>query len=158
MALFDATIDSLPGLLSRLAHTLVSIGAFSEAPNHVLINEYQKGMGIMAHTDGPAYESRTATISLGGDVLFKLTRRPTADSQVKNKNTTTNEKSVMEVLLHGCGSLIVFCNDAYLNHCHGIDEILDETTMGVCANEKGGVAVKRDYRVSLTFRCKKRLD
>lgn len=148
VALFDASIGSLPGILSRLAQTLVSIGAFSEAPNHVLINEYQKGMGIMAHTDGPAYESRTATISIGGDVLFKLTERPTSDSQ-------TGGKSVMEVLLHGCGSLIVFANDAYLNHCHGIDEISEEVTSGVCANERGGSVVNRDYRVSITLRSKK---
>jgi hypothetical protein len=62
----------------------------------------------------------------------------------------------MEVLLHGCGSLIVFISDAYLNHCHGIDETLEEVTGRVCVNEAEGVMVERNYRVSLTFRCKKK--
>jgi hypothetical protein len=107
-------------------------------------------MGILSHTDGPAYHSRTATISIGGDVLFRLTKRQNAimDSVPINK-------SEMEVLLHGCGSLIVFANDAYLNHCHGIEETFEEVTSEVCANESMGLKVARDKRVSLTFRCKK---
>ena len=34
--------------------------------NHVLVNEYQPGQGIMAHTDGPAYSTVVATITTGG--------------------------------------------------------------------------------------------
>lgn len=159
MALFDASVAPLPPILSRLSQTLATIDAFpidnisNTQPNHVLINEYQRGMGIMPHTDGPAYHSRTATISIGGDVLFRLTKRP---SNTDNSlNTYRHKKDVMEVLLHGCGSLIVFANDAYLNHCHGIDETVEETSSGICANEREGVEVNRNYRVSLTFRYKK---
>ena len=159
MALFDASVAPLPLILSRLSQTLIAIDAFpnddisNAQPNHVLINEYQRGMGIMPHTDGPAYHSRTATISIGGDVLFHLTKRPSNSDN--SLNTERNKKDVMEVLLHGCGSLVVFANDAYLNHFHGIDETVEEMSSGVCANEVEGVEVNREYRVSLTFRCKK---
>jgi alkylated DNA repair protein alkB family protein 6 len=153
VALFDASIAPLPPILSKLAVTLKHTNAFKETPDHILINEYQKGMGIMSHTDGPAYNSRTATISIGGDVLFKLTKRRDQYNQLLLEEGC--DKCVMEVLLHGCGSLIVFANDAYLNHCHGIDETFEETTGKVTANEKEGILIKRTDRISLTFRCKK---
>jgi len=174
VALFDGTICNLPSVLQRLSNTLVAIGAFhpSHPPNHVLINEYQPGEGIMPHTDGPAYKSCTATISLGGsDVIFKLwPRQQHANSELhehsasastftSTQSVTEDNKPSLEVILHGNGSLVLFTNDAYLNHCHEIREgILEETTSlnGVCGNDvDGGTLVKRGYRISLTFRCKK---
>ena len=167
VALFDGMICELPAILQRIANTLVVVGAFppSHPPNHVLINEYQQGEGIMPHTDGPAYESCTATISLGGsDVIFKLWPRQqhNDDAQLLQSNTSIESmKKVpsLEVILHGNGSLVVFKDDAYLNHCHEISEgIFKETTSpnGVCGNDiNGGTLVKRGYRVSLTFRHKK---
>lgn len=49
VALFDGTICNLPHILQRLSNTLVAIGAFppSHPPNHVLVNEYQPGEGIL---------------------------------------------------------------------------------------------------------------
>ena len=182
VALFDRTLPSVdfPPILHRLSHTLVAIGAFpkSHPPNHVLINEYRRGEGIMPHTDGPAYESRTATISLGGsDVIFKLWPRNRShdintnaeNSSSISKMTSDDKQSAtdqpsktepsLELILHGNGSLVVFANDAYLNHCHEITEdILEETTSsnGVCGNDvNGGTVVRRGHRISLTFRCKK---
>ena len=167
VALFDGMICELPTILQRIANTMVEVGAFSSSypPNHVLINEYQQGEGIMPHTDGPAYESCTATISLGGsDVIFKLWPRQqhSDDTQLLQSNTSIESmKKVpsLEVILHGNGSLVVFKDDAYLNHCHEISEgIFKETTSpnGVCGNDiNGGTLVKRGYRVSLTFRRKK---
>mmetsp|Transcript_29491 Transcript_29491/g.62145 ORF Transcript_29491/g.62145 Transcript_29491/m.62145 type:complete len:322 (+) Transcript_29491:112-1077(+) len=165
VALFDATICIFPHVLQRLSKTLVAIGAFpsSHPPNHVLINEYNPGEGIMPHTDGPAYESRTATISLGGsDVIFKLWPRENhdyRDSQSTCIQPVTELQPSLEVILHGKGSLVLFTDDAYLNHCHEICEgVLEEMTSsnGICGNDiKGGTKVTRGYRVSLTFRCKK---
>ena len=154
VALFDGTICPLPYILQRLVLTLCAVDAFSSSkpPNHVLVNEYQPGEGILPHTDGPVYESRTATISLGGsDVIFKLWPR--------RNNERKNDQPSLEVILSGYGSLVLFSNDAYLNHCHEISEgVLEESTSlnGVCANDiNGGTIVKRGYRVSLTFRHKK---
>ena len=162
VALFDGTLSScvLPPILQRMSDTLVRIGAFpsSNAPNHVLINEYQTGEGIMAHTDGPAYHSCTATISLGGsDVIFQLRPRQYFNGNEIRDETRYNQRK-LDVILHGNGSLIVFRGDAYLEHTHGISEgVFEETTkMGLCGNDlSGGTNIKRGYRISLTFRCKK---
>jgi len=40
--------------------------------NHVLLNEYPKGVGIMPHTDGPLYYPFVCDISLLSDCLFKF--------------------------------------------------------------------------------------
>lgn len=163
VALFDGTLSSyeLPPILQRMSNTLVSIGAFpsSSPPNHVLVNEYQAGEGIMPHTDGPAYDSRTATISLGGsDVIFKL--RPRRQHFTAHENCddhTPNSQPKLDVVLHGNGSLIVFRDDAYLEHTHEISEVFEETTeSAITGNDlSGGTIIKRGYRISLTFRCKK---
>ena len=44
-------------------------------PNHVLINAYPPGSGILPHTDGPAYEPQTATLSLGCPAQFAIDDR-----------------------------------------------------------------------------------
>ena len=157
VALFDGTITDLPIILQRLSNTLVAVGAFppTRPPNHVLINEYRPGEGIMPHTDGPAYDNRTATISLGGsDVIFKLWPRKQENGSevVRAKSSIEQAENLipsLEVILHGHGSLVLFTDDAYLNYCHEISEgVLEERTYS------GGL-VKRGYRISLTFRRKK---
>ena len=40
--------------------------------NHCLVNEYQAGGGILAHTDGPAYEPMVAAVSLGSGVILQF--------------------------------------------------------------------------------------
>jgi alkylated DNA repair protein alkB family protein 6 len=65
----------LPPPLQQLADIFVKRGIFpqSEIPNHVLVNEYQAGQGILPHPDGPAQVARTATLSIGhSDALFKI--------------------------------------------------------------------------------------
>lgn len=39
-------------------------------PNHVLINEYLPGQGIMPHTDGNAFNPLISTVSLGGSTML----------------------------------------------------------------------------------------
>ena len=162
VALFDGTLPSyeLPPILQRMSNTLVSIGAFhsSNPPNHILVNEYQPGEGIIPHTDGPAYHSCTATISLGGsDVIFKLRKRQHFTAENCDQEQL-NTQPKLDVILHGNGSLIVFRDNAYLEHTHEISEgLFEETTeRGICRNDlSGGTIIKRGYRISLTFRCKK---
>jgi len=155
----------IPPLLEKLAQTLVDIQAFppSHPPNHVLINEYQGHEGILPHTDGPIYLDRTATFSIAsGDVLFHFTERTIDnDNNHGNGNGSVNETnkraSVMQVKLHGNGSLVVFTNDAYTNHCHSIDDRIHDLVEYAgrnCANAPMGEAVQRGHRISLTFRHK----
>ncbi len=43
-----------------------------QGPNHVLINEYQPGQGIMPHEDGAAYWPVVATVSLGAPIVLDI--------------------------------------------------------------------------------------
>ena len=43
-----------------------------KTPNHVLINEYEPGQGIMPHEDGAAYHPVVATVSLGGPIVLDI--------------------------------------------------------------------------------------
>lgn len=45
------------------------------APNHVLVNEYQPGEGIMPHEDGPAYYPMVATVSLGAPIVLDVFKK-----------------------------------------------------------------------------------
>mmetsp|Transcript_22679 Transcript_22679/g.34275 ORF Transcript_22679/g.34275 Transcript_22679/m.34275 type:complete len:282 (+) Transcript_22679:197-1042(+) len=155
VALFDHKKE-LPGPLRQLAQILVEAGVFSDenyAPNHVLINEYQPGQGILAHTDGPAYHAKTATLSLGqSSVLLNFCPR----LKTHEIGQVTAEIAA-QIHLEGDGSLVVFSDDAYTNFTHSIEEIdakagLKEIVSNICCNAKPGTFVDRGYRLSLTFR------
>jgi alkylated DNA repair protein alkB family protein 6 len=55
--------SSVSGLFGQSPH---------EKPNHVLINEYHAGQGIMPHEDGPAYWPVVATVSLGSALVLDI--------------------------------------------------------------------------------------
>lgn len=59
--------EALPEWLKKYVDKVTSLGLFDDhhMPNHVLINEYKPGQGIMPHLDGPLYHSIIATISIG---------------------------------------------------------------------------------------------
>jgi len=177
----EETGGDLPPPLAEIARELVKQKVFpsSLSPNHVLLNEYQPGQGILPHTDGPRYEHRTATLSLGSDIVIEFTKRLTA-SEIGSKNKTTigNESPEsnhvsgkedvdkgagvesasappIQILLEA-GSLLVFDDDAYLNYCHGIEmDVWRDVTTDNCLNEAPDKVIPRGLRYSLTFRHKK---
>ena len=143
-------INNLPDPLQQLANLLVEKGIFSpsETPNHILVNEYHPGQGILPHTDGPAYIAQTATLSIGhSDVLLKFVPRLHTEDIDRIK-----VEMVEEVLLEGNGSLVVFSNDAYSQYTHGIDDLTEEVASSKCINAECGTRVQRGHRISLTFR------
>jgi alkylated DNA repair protein alkB homolog 6 len=143
-------INQLPPPLQQLANILVERGIFpqSESPNHILVNEYQTGQGILPHTDGPAYVARTATLSLGhSDVLLKFVPRLRTED-IGRVCVDTAE----EVQLEGDGSLVVFSHDAYSNYTHGIEDCTTEVASDKCVNAETGTVINRGRRISLTFR------
>jgi alkylated DNA repair protein alkB family protein 6 len=149
-------------LLHRLCDFLVRINAFpkSHRPNHVLINEYEPMEGIMPHTDGPLYHHRTATFSIGSDVLFQFTQRQKNHDNDEEKDALEPDYDdmVLQIMLSGKGSLVIFGGDAYINHCHSINDRIGEEAVEYasekCVNLKQGTAVSRGHRYSLTFRHK----
>lgn len=160
----------LPHPMHELAQELVRQGVFpSETPpNHVLLNEYQPGQGIMPHTDGPIYKEHTATLSLVSSVVMEFTKRRQVGGQaipsgsVGGRNSKARNDDPLQVLLES-GSLLVFQDDAYINYCHGIamdvwqdvthrDRLLNASAV---TTADGDVIVPRELRYSLTFRHKK---
>jgi hypothetical protein len=182
--LVDETLcrnGTFPEPLQCIVESLIVSGVFpsteEERPNHILINEYDAGMGIMAHTDGPEYNSKTATISIGdvtttddernttshcrrSGVLLKFTPRLSTNEIGLNCEGTSPINSypsstAMEIMLESNGSLVVFQDDAYRNFLHRIDEVEEEYTSDLCANSQEGILIRRGYRISITVRHKK---
>ncbi|EUC34052.1 hypothetical protein COCCADRAFT_94499 [Bipolaris zeicola 26-R-13] len=60
------------------------LGIFDDTPhrqpNHVLVNEYKPGQGIMPHEDGDAYAPVVATVSLGAPLCLDILPKPSSSS------------------------------------------------------------------------------
>jgi len=150
VALFDSRKEDFPEPLASLVNMLVQTNVFNNpGPNHILINDYAADQGIMPHTDGPAYHSRTVTLSLGGEVLLDFTKRRLDN----DKETSLTKASPVQVLLHA-GSLVVFEDEAYSDYMHSIDDTMEEIAGKDCVNAQVGTPVQRNHRMSLTFRAK----
>ncbi|OCH92553.1 hypothetical protein OBBRIDRAFT_726611 [Obba rivulosa] len=122
-------IDEYPNLISRIRDT----GAFDSsphgAPNHVILNEYLAGQGIMPHEDGPAYYPTVATLSLGSHTLFHYYRyKPDIDPENTDGCETgraIDTQPILSVLLEP-RSLIITQSSLYDSHLHGIDSITED--------------------------------
>ena len=149
-----------PEPLPRWARDACAAAAASDpslsrpVPNHVLVNSYDfsKESYVLPHTDGPAYDDRTFTLSCGADavVVFKE-RLKTSDIGVRAAATRC------EVLLRR-RSLLAFSREAYTECTHEIGAAPD--TIGPrCANlgaanaRVGDVVGRAGERVSFTLRC-----
>jgi len=142
----------LPPPLAAISAALVACGAFpaDRAPNHALVNEYARGQGILAHTDGPAYWPRTATLSLASPAIMQLLAAPRRDA------ARTAAEALCEVVLPA-RSLVVFDGSAY-EALHAIPprdyDAVGETAP--CLNPgdapAGASRWLREPRVSITLR------
>jgi alkylated DNA repair protein alkB family protein 6 len=124
------------------------------APNHVLINDYLPGQGIMHHTDGPLYLGYVVILSLCSGALLSF--RPKLDAEnigVKAAN------DVASVYLQPRSALI-FSNEAYGSHMHGIENVADDCIhegMALLNRQSAGIEdgiFTRRRRISLTIRRK----
>jgi alkylated DNA repair protein alkB family protein 6 len=131
-------------------------------PNHVLINEYRPGEGIMPHEDGGAYAPVVATVSLGGSLCLEVTAKP---SSADDDNDASEKRYALPTrILQEPRSLLITTGDAYRDLMHGIpgvevDEDLSEHTVAnwaLLADAESVVAAGgrtvRETRVSLTYR------
>ncbi|CAE8681845.1 unnamed protein product [Polarella glacialis] len=100
-----------PWLQQLCAKVAASTPDGSPEPNHVLVNHYQPGDGIMPHTDGPAYLPRAAILSLGSATVF--------DFWTDHAHTASGRPPTLSVLLPP-RSLLFFTDQAYSSHLHGI--------------------------------------
>ncbi|XP_071962984.1 alpha-ketoglutarate-dependent dioxygenase alkB homolog 6-like [Antedon mediterranea] len=151
--------EKIPQWLDTIIKKIVALGVFGKAPNHVLINEYEPGQGIMPHEDGPLFHPVISTVNLGSHTLLDF--YPHQDTQVDNKNqnqtmTTPAKQPVFSLLLEP-RSLLLLTEDMYKLYLHGIDERLQDTLTENVKNleecgKKSGDILERGRRISLTIR------
>lgn len=142
-------------ITSRLRATKIFLSAKSPhgEPNHVLVNEYQPGQGIMPHEDGPAYFPITATVSLGGHTVLEIYQ--------KNEQGEREPVPTWRILQEP-RSLLITSESMYTDTLHGIANIsVDEDLMDGSILNWHALADKTPYesgncerqtRISLTYR------
>ncbi|KAI2642546.1 hypothetical protein GGS21DRAFT_177391 [Xylaria nigripes] len=103
-----ANMDSQSHIFSDSPH---------KRPNHVLVNEYSPGIGIMPHKDGAAYHPIVCTVSLGASLCLNI-------HQMKEGGTL--DKNPIGRILQEPRSLLITTADLYTDYLHGIDDILED--------------------------------
>ncbi|CAI5964753.1 unnamed protein product, partial [Closterium sp. NIES-65] len=90
----------LQSFTSRLSADLSS--AFPSPINHVLVNEYHEGQGIMPHQDGPAYFPCVAILSLGlpGTMVFSPHQRLLEGSSESGRESSEGACEAALDLMH----------------------------------------------------------
>eukprot|EP00062_Callorhinchus_milii_P028140 gi/632992335/ref/XP_007885042.1/ PREDICTED: alpha-ketoglutarate-dependent dioxygenase alkB homolog 6 [Callorhinchus milii] len=144
-------VEKLPCWLDTYAHKVSSLGVFEgREANHVLVNEYTPGDGIMPHEDGPLYFPTVSTVSLGSHTVLDFYRPRSPDG-------TTEESRYELSLLLEARSLLVLREELYERLLHGIRPLTSDTVTSRVANlcpqgPRPGDTLTRGTRVSLTIR------
>ncbi|KAI9312217.1 hypothetical protein BX666DRAFT_1989766 [Dichotomocladium elegans] len=100
-------------------------------PDHLLVNEYNAGQGIMPHTDAPAlFGPAILSLSLLSACVMKFTHNETHES--------------VDIVLPRY-SMLVMTEDARYKYKHSISKDLIEIS-------SDGITIQRDRRISFTFR------
>ncbi|XP_002740837.1 putative RNA/DNA demethylase ALKBH6 [Saccoglossus kowalevskii] len=156
-------LEKLPQWLDTYSHKIASLGALNEKiPNHVLVNEYTSGQGIMPHEDGPLFYPVISTISLGGHTLLDFYHHPTTqcdeNSVDEAAKVATPEDRLFGSLLLEPRSLLISKDEMYTKYLHGIADRTHDTLTGkvlnvdACPQRAIGDVLERKLRISLTIR------
>ena len=140
-------------LAAQMAKVRASAGDLLPAPiNHVLVNEYQPGDGILPHQDGAAYYPAVAIVSLGCDAVMRFAPRrdeTEKETEKSNETKTSNDGSVSRgkfgVFLPR-RSLLVFDGVLYERYLHGIDAVREDVIDATVAN-RGDVAANDSSKI-----------
>ncbi|KAJ5586964.1 Oxoglutarate/iron-dependent dioxygenase [Penicillium hispanicum] len=143
-----------------------ALGIFNEAPhgvpNHVLVNEYRPGQGIMPHEDGAAYHPLVATVSLGAPIVLDLYEKPPESETVGSSPLPPHSPQPRFRILQEPRSLLITKGQLYTDFLHGIAETTVDDNLGpdsICNWEllqqqepyQDGW-YRRETRTSLTYR------
>lgn len=147
--------EKIPDWLQQYCEKISALGAFSgKTANHVLVNEYKQGEGIMPHEDGPLYHPTVTTISLGSHTLLDF-YTPVSSQDVDAPQT--EESRYHFSLLVRPRSLLILQEEMYQHLLHGIqactqDMLTDKVLNLATAGALPGEMLTRGTRVSLTIR------
>ncbi|KAK7447105.1 hypothetical protein VKT23_014318 [Stygiomarasmius scandens] len=137
-----------PDIIPRLQSTGVFSASAHQAPNHIIMNEYLPGQGIMPHQDGPAYHPVVATISLGSHTVFHYYRYKNLDEGPELVSSTNGRiidtTPSLSVLLEP-RSVVITTGEYYETRLHGIQETKEDNfiaTDGMIAPRLAGLDVE----------------
>lgn len=163
----------IPNLVTIYLFNLFrSTGLFDKAhANHVLVNEYLPGQGIMAHSDGPLFYPVICTISCGSHAILEFYEKDNDNDVVRTTSgniapaaqptsTSCEKRKLVCQLLIEPGSLLILKDDMYNKYLHSISDVTEDLITNNIANiercvgfkNRIGEIVKRDRRISLTIR------
>lgn len=147
----EANVPKFINLLIELLRDRHAMASSAKA-NYVLVNEYECGSGVDAHSDGDAYEDDVAIITLRGGALIEFWP----------ENDETPSISPVASLYLEPRSLVAYSRDAYRLR-HGIRKTEIDVVDATCANAeelglKVGDRIERNPngRVSMVFVRKRR--
>ncbi|KAF9054139.1 hypothetical protein BJ165DRAFT_1337285 [Panaeolus papilionaceus] len=133
--------DQYPDLISRIKNT----GAFDNSPhgqpNHIIMNEYLPGQGIMPHEDGPRYHPVVATLSLLSHTVFHYYQYKERDEGESNGTGRSVDKSAVMSLLLEPRSLVISSGEMYTTHLHGIDSLEEDIVTVDLSNNPSAVSL-----------------
>ncbi|XP_034829479.1 alpha-ketoglutarate-dependent dioxygenase alkB homolog 6 [Maniola hyperantus] len=143
--------EEIPQWLQKYLNSIHSLNLMAgNKPNHVLVNEYLPGQGILPHLDGSLFYPTITTISVASHTVLKFLEPMSAENAVL--------KPVFSFLLEP-RSLLVLKDKLFDYYLHSIEEIkedcLDDSivNLNMCSNKYvKGVTVPRETRISLTIR------
>lgn len=150
--------EPLPQFCVEVCAALVEAGIFppDAPPNHVLVNRYKTGQGLMPHSDGPLYEPLVAIVSVGGPAMLDFWE--SLEHSVRGR---AEHGAALPSASFACEprSLLVFYDDAYKRFLHGIAERRADPLHAAVANAPSLPAevrcrdpMPRGERISLTVR------
>ncbi|KAI9463923.1 hypothetical protein F5148DRAFT_982298 [Russula earlei] len=111
---FPQFVCDYPDLISRIASTSAFDDSPHQRPNHIILNEYHPGQGIMPHQDGPAYHPVVATLSLGSHTVMHYYSLP-------GRTDTPALSLFLEPR-----SLVITADEQYTARAHGIDAVAED--------------------------------
>ncbi|XP_011311064.1 alpha-ketoglutarate-dependent dioxygenase alkB homolog 6 [Fopius arisanus] len=147
--------EQIPNWLQKYMDKVSSLEIFERKiqPNHVLINEYIPGQGIMGHSDGPLFHPIVTTISCGSHTFLEFTRR--LDTSEEERNINPEFAFLLERK-----SLLILQEELYHNYLHSISErkvdvvsVENIRNLDLCSLKyTDGEILERKTRLSLTIR------
>uniref|UniRef100_A0A0K8SZ75 Fe2OG dioxygenase domain-containing protein n=1 Tax=Lygus hesperus TaxID=30085 RepID=A0A0K8SZ75_LYGHE len=148
-------VEPIPSWLQSFMDRIDKLNIFDDSnvkTNHVLINEYRPGQGIMPHEDGPMFYPTIATISCGSSTVLKFEKKPSE----ANENDASDLPETAQVFLER-RSLVIVKGELYTNYLHSIEERSSDTVDSTSCNfetlSRGdGDKIERETRISLTIR------
>lgn len=179
--------EPLPEWTAALCAQLGDLGLFGAGtpPNHILINEYLSGQGILAHTDGPLYHPTVATLSIGSTCVLEFDFGPEEEGGGESCSSlfwTAPDGSRYPksfAVFVPANSLYAQLDPLYSRYLHGIAERTADRLDDYCTSPEdyaaqdtsgpikrlllnpqswtGEPVVERGTRISLTFRVVKKV-